>query len=103
MIAHQVTIQKCSRMFEKVLEGSRRYPKSGVLYVWYPKYPKWGTSGVPKRGPPHFWIFLYYAPNLTFAPSSGANVVWTNVVMTVGICAKCLQEANFKVGSKTVQ
>ena len=29
---------------------SRGYPKSGVLLCLYPKYPKWGTSGVPKSG-----------------------------------------------------
>ena len=29
---------------------SSLYPKSGVLLSLYPKYPKWGTSGVHKRG-----------------------------------------------------
>ena len=30
------------------------HPKSGVLLCLYPKYPKWGTSGVPKGGLTHF-------------------------------------------------
>ena len=33
-----------------IMIWSRGYPKSGVLLCLYPKYPKWGTSGVPKSG-----------------------------------------------------